>query len=256
MVNETKLILAPWCGHCQRLAPEWDKLATALDGIVGIGGADMEADKNVGSAYGIRGFPTLKFFASDKSKPIDYNGGRTFNEMFNFAIEQTKKMAMARVNKRAGGSQKSKSSSSNSGGNNNGNAVVVLEEGNFEDLVMKSDEPWFVEFYAPWCGHCKNLAPTWDKIAVTLKGKVKVAKVDSTVEKSLAGRFGVQGYPTLKFFPGGKKSDSSVVDYEGGRDESSLVEWALQQAQASIPALFGQLTSQAVFDEYCVNQSK
>ena len=49
-----------------------------------------------------------------------------------------------------------------------------------------------MEFYAPWCGHCKALAPIWDEVSVQLKGKVKVAKVDSTSEQMLASKFGIQ----------------------------------------------------------------
>lgn len=140
---------APWCGHCQRLAPDWDKLAIALDGIVGVAGVDMDADKNAGAAYGIKGFPTLKFFASDKSKPIDYNGGRSFQELFNFAMEQTKKMALERVNKGNKGSSSSSGSGSKSSGSgsNSGSDVVVLEDSTFDTVVMNSDESWFVEFY-------------------------------------------------------------------------------------------------------------
>lgn len=85
-----------------------------------------------------------------------------------------------------------------------------------------SNEPWFVEFYAPWCGHCKNLAPTWKKLAASMKGKINIAKVDATQNNSLSSRYGVKGYPTLKFFPGGAKSDSSVETYQGGRDLEQL----------------------------------
>lgn len=72
---------APWCGHCQRLAPEFEKLAKAFDGIVNIGAVDMTVHGEVGSKYGIQGYPTLKFFGEDKNTPIDYNGGRSASDM-------------------------------------------------------------------------------------------------------------------------------------------------------------------------------
>ena len=64
--------------------------------------------------------------------------------------------------------------------------------------------PWFVKFYAPWCGHCVRLAPTWGELAHELHGKVNVAKVDCTANPVVCSRFGVRGYPTLKFFNDGK----------------------------------------------------
>jgi protein disulfide-isomerase A6 len=58
--------------------------------------------------------------------------------------------------------------------------VVVLTDANFDATVMNSKDIWLVEFYAPWCGHCKNLEPEWNEAAASLKGKVKIAKVDAT----------------------------------------------------------------------------
>jgi len=75
-----------------------------------------------------------------------------------------------------------------------------------------------VEFYAPWCGHCKNLEPEWNKAATELKGVVKLGKVDATANQKLASDFGVKGYPTIKYFGPGKKTSSSAEDYSGGRD--------------------------------------
>lgn len=77
--NELWLVefFAPWCGHCKNLAPEWEKAATALDGIVNIGAVDMTTDQAAGSAYNIQGFPTIKFFGANKQSAQDYNGGRT-----------------------------------------------------------------------------------------------------------------------------------------------------------------------------------
>ncbi|TLD26363.1 hypothetical protein PspLS_05345 [Pyricularia sp. CBS 133598] len=100
--------------------------------------------------------------------------------------------------------------------------VLDLVPSNFDDVVLKSGTPTLVEFFAPWCGHCKNLAPTYEELAQSFaasKGKVQIAKVDADAEKSLGKRFGVQGFPTLKWFDG--KSDKPI-DYEGGRDLDSL----------------------------------
>ena len=68
---------------------------------------------------------------------------------------------------------------------------MELTDSNFEELVLKSNDIWLVEFFAPWCGHCKNLAPHWAEAATELKGKVKLGAVDATVHTVVAGRFGV-----------------------------------------------------------------
>jgi len=99
-------------------------------------------------------------------------------------------------------------------------AVVVLGEDNFDDIISKN-EFVFVEFYAPWCGHCKHLAPEYASAALTLKNEgssVVIGKVDATVHASLGQKFGVRGYPTLKFFRNG-----SPMDYEGGRSAKDIV---------------------------------
>lgn len=72
--------------------------------------------------------------------------------------------------------------------------MVELTDGNFESMVLKSEDLWLVEFYAPWCGHCKNLAPHWRSAATELKGKVKLGALDATVHTVMASRYGVSHF--------------------------------------------------------------
>merc|ERR1712110_1002804 len=80
--------------------------------------------------------------------------------------------------------------------------ILTITDATYDE-AMSSNPYLFVKFYAPWCGHCKRLAPDWEKAATALKekkSKVKIADVDCTVEKEAAQKNEVRGYPTLKFF--------------------------------------------------------
>lgn len=100
--------------------------------------------------------------------------------------------------------------------------VAVLKTDNFEDFI-KNNKFAFVKFYAPWCGHCKSMAPAYSKLAERMKAEtdgVAIGKVDSTVENDLGTKYGVQGFPTLKLFINGEP-----VDYAGGREEDAMFNW-------------------------------
>ena len=124
-------------------------------------------------------------------------------------------------------------------------AVIDLIPSNFDKIVLKSGKPALVEFFAPWCGHCKNLAPVYEELATTFQHaseKVTIAKVDADAEKDLGRKFGVQGFPTLKWFDG--KSDKPV-EYDGGRDLESLQKWITDKTGIR-PKVKAKLPSQVV----------
>ena len=84
------------------------------------------------------------------------------------------------------------------------NEPVNVTDAAFEKTVLQSDIPVIVDFWAPWCGPCKMVAPTLDKIAEEYAGKLVVAKVNTDNHSEWAGKFGVQGIPTMLFVAGGK----------------------------------------------------
>eukprot|EP00768_Dysnectes_brevis_P007381 gnl/Dysnectes_brevis/620_a687_7225.p1 GENE.gnl/Dysnectes_brevis/620_a687_7225~~gnl/Dysnectes_brevis/620_a687_7225.p1 ORF type:complete len:319 (+),score=147.89 gnl/Dysnectes_brevis/620_a687_7225:50-1006(+) len=136
--------------------------------------------------------------------------------------------------------------------------LLVLTEDNFESsLATKS--PLLVKFYAPWCGHCKKLAPVWDELAEEMDGSVTIAKIncDEEAHRDICGQHGIRGYPTLKFLDQG-----ASIAYEGPRDKASIQDWAmkmtlpatqeatLETIQASTAPIYFVLTDSELTEEY------
>merc|ERR1712002_723194 len=102
------------------------------------------------------------------------------------------------------------------------NPVKVLVTSNFEEVAMDKTKDVFVEFYAPWCGHCKALAPTWDALGEKYKDSndLIIAKIDGT-ENEVDG-VEIDGFPTIKMY---KKETNEEIDYTGKRDMEDLVKF-------------------------------
>ena len=91
----------------------------------------------------------------------------------------------------------------------------------FQRLVTTTRDPWFVKFYAPWCGHCQQMAPNWASMSREMKGVLNVGEVNCDVEKRLCKDAKVKGYPTMFFFRGGER-----IEYEGLRGVGDLTSFA------------------------------
>lgn len=114
----------------------------------------------------------------------------------------------------------------------NDEPVKVVVAKSFADIVLDPSKDVLVEFYAPWCGHCKKLAPIYDELGAALKNvpSVVIAKMDATAN-DVDGKYGVRGFPTLKFFPANNKENP--IDYEGDRSLEDLQQFV--KSHASVP---------------------
>ncbi|XP_007956713.1 protein disulfide-isomerase A4 [Orycteropus afer afer] len=205
---------APWCGHCKQFAPEYEKISETLKGDdppIPVAKIDATTASMLASKFDVNGYPTIKILK--KGQAIDYEGSRTQEEI----VAKVREVAQPTWTPPP-------------------EATLVLTAENFDSVVNEADII-LVEFYAPWCGHCKKLAPEYEKAAKELSRRsppIPLAKVDATAETGLAQRFSVSGYPTLKIFRRGKP-----FDYNGPREKYGIVDYMVEQAGPPSKALVG-----------------
>jgi len=112
--------------------------------------------------------------------------------------------------------------------------VVELTAENFNEVVQNTPNI-LVEFYAPWCGHCKNLAPEYEKAATELKAKgVTLAKIDGSAEQAIAQEYGIKGFPTLFYF---KSFEQGKIEYDGERNAAGIVNWCSKKSLPPVTVL-------------------
>eukprot|EP00051_Salpingoeca_urceolata_P025367 m.454801 g.454801 ORF g.454801 m.454801 type:complete len:393 (-) comp20326_c2_seq67:6852-8030(-) len=204
---------APWCGHCKQLAPELEAAARILRDKhpnVVLATVDATVEEFLAQEHGVTGYPTLKVFR-DSGKSYDYEGPREAAGIVEAMSKHASPNWAPPVDR-----------------------VLVLTDDTFEDAIAEHDLI-MVEWYAPWCGHCKQLEPEYEKAARYLyehKPSLPIAKIDATVEKKNADVYDVKGYPTLKIFKHGVP-----MDYEGTRDAAGIVQEMIEHTRPAARAV-------------------
>ncbi|KAM3928754.1 protein disulfide-isomerase TMX3 [Leptodactylus fuscus] len=119
---------------------------------------------------------------------------------------------------------------------------ALVEELDETFKETRQEDVWLVDFYAPWCGHCKKLEPVWNDVGMEMRSSgspVRVGKMDATVHSSIASEFGVRGFPTIKLLKG-----EMAYNYRGPRTKEDIIEFANRVAGP----LIRPLPSQQMFD--------
>ena len=103
---------------------------------------------------------------------------------------------------------------------------LVLDEASFDRHAGRGDLPLVVDFWAPWCGPCKMMAPAFAQAAGMLEPQFRLAKLDTEANQALAARFGIRSIPTLVLFRGGRE----IARQAGAMNTAGIVQWVRAQA--------------------------
>lgn len=216
---------APWCGHCKQLAPIFDQLPANADvkeaGNVRVAKVDCTTERSICDRFSIQSYPTLKVVANGRYH--EYGGRRDVPAMAEFAVSGYKNTFSEPVLSLEQFVEQRRAARAEQEEAERLSTVVTITSHTFEDLVKDSKHPWIIKFYAPWCGHCKRLTPTWHRLSHALQeggSTTKVGKVDCTVHRRVCSRFGVNGYPTLFYV-----NDGNVYKYQGARSLNAFLEY-------------------------------
>ncbi|XP_075238196.1 thioredoxin domain-containing protein pretaporter [Lycorma delicatula] len=214
---------APWCGHCQKLAPIWDLLAKEFESYntLSIAKVDCTQHRPICQSFEVKSYPTL-LWIQDGKKVDSYRGSRTLEDLKEY-VESKLSSVIHKEAVFTPPSHVEKPELQSILVKSQKGVPVDLTGPDFNSVIKSGFT--FVKFYAPWCGHCKRLAPTWDELAKKKfpNQNVKIAKVDCTLDnnRSLCDEQEVDGFPTLFLYRDGKK----LSEYHGSRSLDDLFEF-------------------------------
>ncbi|KAG9084829.1 hypothetical protein FRC06_003878 [Ceratobasidium sp. 370] len=174
------------------------------------------------NANKVTGYPQVMLF-QEGEKIAEYAGDRSHDDLSKFIDEHVAKYTQST-------SESTTSAGPETAHLNPDGTVLVVSPDNFEKTLATG--PTFVKFYAPWCGHCKKLAPVWVELAAKAKGRATIAEVDCDRYGSLCKSQGVDGYPMLFFYHAGQK-----LDFRGPRKLEPLEQFVMRAVSPGVQQL-------------------
>lgn len=196
------------------MAPVFEELARSLEHetTVSIAKIDCTEYRPICKDFEVKGYPTLLWLENGK-KVDKYSGPRSLDDLKSYVEQRTS----------GEDSEKKPAEKTEVKEDGEGAAVLQLTSENFPQGIEKGVT--FVKFFAPWCGHCKRLLPTWQQLAEKFVGNanIKIAKVDCTLgeNRDLCSQENVNGFPTLFIYRNGEK----ISEYNGSRSLDDLYEF-------------------------------
>lgn len=232
--NDLWMILGyvPSCESCEKFAADFEQLVKGVQGILKVGTVNIEEQPELKKELKLDTEPTLKFVDTIIPTSKTFKGDLATDKIIDYIL----KLVRQKIERQAG-IFKSKHSEAR---------VIELNDDTFDKNVFKSETPWLVEFYAPWCSHCKKFGPIYTQIAKELKQEVKCGAVDATNNKELAQRFDIQFFPTLKFF----SANINGKAYDGHNSKDGVIEW-VREIVYSLPTNVTQITDEETLKAAC-----
>ncbi|KAK4688153.1 protein disulfide-isomerase, partial [Tremellales sp. Uapishka_1] len=217
---------SPKCAHCRQFAPTWTKLARDKQHLERLAGFHMAqvnclAQGDLCNSNGIKFYPQLVLYSNGTPLPA-YTGDRVYDDLSAWIDEQSTLFAKGLNDPSSDGDEVVLVSKPNRDGK-----VALVDQIGLESFLSQGAA--FVEFFAPWCGHCKKLAPIYDQLGEAMKDKLNVIKVDCDANTALCRKHGVQGYPTLRLFNHGAEKD-----YMGARTLEAMTKFAMESVDVEL----------------------
>ncbi|PAV20606.1 thioredoxin-domain-containing [Pyrrhoderma noxium] len=226
---------SPYCHHCRAFAPTWEKLVKHFESdpasAVHLAQVNCASHGDLCNKHGVTGYPQMMMYKNGVSVS-QFKGPREWSTIISFINEHAPNTHVEPT-KEATHTQEKHVPQITLGPNSEG-MVKALDESSFKSMI--NEGPTFVKFYAPWCGHCKKLAPTWTQIALHFRNKLNVAEVNCDVHKNLCKSQDIQGYPSL-FFYSGSNDDVHKTEYAGGRKFDQIRQFAESAIAPSVLTL-------------------